>query len=435
MKMNDLTVFENPVLHEKYYRFFHKSGLPIYVFPKAHTTTCAFFGTRYGSVDNCFRLAGETAYTTVPDGIAHYLEHRMFTQADGSDVTEQFSAIGADSNAFTTYAKTVYICNCTERAEEAIATLLDFVTQPHFTEALVEKERGIICQEILMGEDNPYNRCFDLLMEAMYHSCSVRKNVAGTVLSVSKITAEMLNRCYDVFYNPANMALVVCGDITPEAVAAAADRALPDSFSAKAVERFYDKEPDTVKDTYVETQMVVSKPLFSIGIKDPVIVADGEERMRRYATMSLLCDVIFCRSGELYNMLFEEGLISPDFSFYYTCTDLFAYTAISGEAECPEEVLRRIKAYIGDLAKRGVSEADFERSRRVLYAEYVKNFDATEEIAYDMIDFIFDGAELLTFGDKVLDVTLEQANALLESAFLDQYFSLSVIRPKRRENL
>lgn len=433
--MNELTVFENPVLREKYYRFFHKSGLPIYVFPKSHSTTCAFFGTRYGSVDNCFRLAGETEYTTVPDGIAHYLEHRMFTQKDGSDVTERFSAMGADSNAFTTYAKTVYMCTCTERADEAIEALLDFVTQPHFTEELVEKERGIIIQEILMGEDNPYNRCFDLLMEAMYHACSVRNNVAGSVASVSQITAEMLNRCYDVFYTPTNMALVVCGDVTPEAVAAAADRAIPGSFKAKEVERFYCEEPESVKEAYTEAQMVVAKPLFSIGIKDPHLMANGEDRMRRYAVMSVLCDVIFCRSGKLYNMLFEEGLISPDFSFYYTCSDLFAYTAISGEADSPEEVLQRIKAYIAELAENGLSKADFERSRRVLYAEYVKNFDATEEIAYDMMDFIFDGADLLNFGSKVLDVTLEQANELLRSAFLDQYFSLAVIRPKRKENL
>ena len=163
-------------------------------------------------------------------------------------------------------------------------------------------------------------------------------------------------------------------------------------------------------------------------------MANGEDRMRRYAVMSVLCDVIFCRSGKLYNMLFEEGLISPDFSFYYTCSDLFAYTAISGEADSPEEVLQRIKAYIAELAENGLSKADFERSRRVLYAEYVKNFDATEEIAYDMMDFIFDGADLLNFGSKVLDVTLEQANELLRSAFLDQYFSLAVIRPKRKEN-
>lgn len=433
--MNNLTVYENPVLREKYYRFIHQSGLAVYVFPKAHSTTCAFFGTRYGSVDNCFRLKGETGFTEVPDGIAHYLEHRMFTQADGSDITERFSEYGAESNAFTTYAKTVYLCSCTERVEESVAALLDFVTEPNFTDELVEKERGIIIQEILMGEDNPYSRCFDRLMEAMYHNCSVRNNVAGSVWSVSEITADMLNRCYDVFYNPLNMALVVCGDVTPEAILSVVDRVLPKRFCGREVERFYKEEPPQVKDSFVETKMVVSKPIFSIGIKDPFLLTDGEERMQKYAAMSILCDSLFCRSGELYNTLFEEGLISPDFSFYYTCSDLFAYTAVSGEADDPEAVLERIKTYIRALAKKGIAQADFERSRRVLYAEYVKNFDSTEEIAYNMIDFIFDGADLLTFGDKLMKVTSADVNALLQTAFLDEYFALSVIRPKRKENV
>ena len=433
--MNNLTVFENSVLREKYYRFCHESGLAVYVFPKAHSMTCAFFGTRYGSVDNCFRLRGEERFTTVPDGIAHYLEHRMFTQADGSDITERFSEYGSDSNAYTTYAKTVYLCNCTEKVEESIAALLDFVTEPNFTAELVEKERGIIIQEILMEEDNPYDRCFRQLMEAMYHVCNVKTDVAGSVASVSEITAEMLNRCYEVFYNPSNMALVVCGDITPEAVSRVVDRSLPKHFSSRQIERYYAKEPSHVKSSYAESQMVVAKPIFSIGIKDPVLLTDGEKRMRRYAAMSILCDVIFCRSGALYNALFEEGLISPDFSFYYTCSDLFAYTAVSGEAEDPEAVLGRIKEYIRALSEKGVDEADFERSRRVLYAEFVKDFDSTEEIAYNMIDFIFDDADLLSFGDKLMKVSLDDINELLETAFLDEYVSLSVIRPKRKENL
>lgn len=432
--MKHLTVYENPILREKYYRFFHGSGLAVYVFPKAYSTTCAFFGVRYGSQDNCFRVKGEPEYTAVPDGIAHYLEHRMFTQADGSDITERFSQYGADSNAFTTYAKTVYLCSGTERVEDSLAALLEFVTEPNFTEELVEKERGIIIQEILMGEDNPYNRCFDQLMEAMYHTCSVRNNVAGSVASVSEITADMLNRCYDVFYNPGNMALVVCGNVTPESVSAVVDRSLPARFREKQIERFHPNEPEQVKEALVETQMVVAKPIFSIGIKDPVLLVDGEERMRRYAAMSVLCDVIFCRSGVLYNTLFENGLISPDFSFYYTCSDLFAYTAVSGEADDPENVLERIKTYIRELAEKGIAAADFERSRRVLYSEYVKDFDSTEEIAYNMIDFIFDGSDLLSFGDKLMNVTLDEANALLKTAFSNEYFSLSVIRPKRKEN-
>ena len=432
--MSKITVFENSTLREKYYYFRHESGLSVYVFPKDHSITCAYFGTRYGSQDNCFRLAGEDEYTSVPNGIAHYLEHRMFTQADGSDVTERFSELGADSNAFTSYSKTVYLCNCTEHAEEAIETLLSFVNEPYFTEELVEKERGIIIQEILMGEDNPYNRCFDRLMEAMYHKCSVRINVAGSVKSVSEITADMLNRCYDVFYDPSNMALVVCGRISAEAVSDVVDRVLPKRQRDCGIQRWHDEEPRTVRLAKTEMSMVVAKPIFSIGIKDPEIVAGGEERMKRYAAMSILCDCLFCRSGELYNALFESGEISPDFSFYYTSTDLFAYTAISGEADDPENVMRRIRAYIDEAAARGISPVEFERSRRVLYSEYVKNFDSTEEIAYDMIDFVFEDSDLLSFGDKLMCVTLDDVNALLKTAFRDEYFSLSVVWPKRKEN-
>ena len=269
----------------------------------------------------------------------------------------------------------------------------------------------------------------------MYHNCSVRNNVAGSVDSVSKITAEMLNRCYDVFYNPTNMVLVVCGNVTPEAVAAVVDQTLPKDFVGRTIERYHADEPRCVKDVLVETEMVVAKPIFSIGIKDPELIADGEERMRRYAAMSILCDVLFCRSGVLYNTLFEEGLISPDFSFYYSCSDLFAYTAISGEADDPALVLARIKEYIASVRENGLSLSDFKRCQRVLYSEFVKDFDSTEEISYNMIDFIFDDAELLTFGDKLMSVTYEEVCQLLNTAFAEEYFSLSVIRPKKKESL
>lgn len=425
--------YENPRLREKYYHFVTKNGLPVFVFPKAHSTTCAFFGTRYGSVDNCFRIDDEESFVTVPDGIAHYLEHRMFTQPDGSDITERFSELGADSNAFTSYTKTVYLGTCTERAEEMIETLLRLVTEPYFTEELVEKERGIIAQEILMGEDNPYSCCFDRLLQAMYHVCAVRNNVAGTVRSVSEITAEMLRRCYRAFYSPSNMALVVCGNITPEAVAEVVDRVLPDTFLPCSVERRTEKELPFVKKAFVKSQMTVAKPIFSIGIKDPVLISDGIERIRRYAAMSILCDVLFCRSGELYNTLFEQEIISPDFSFYYTACENFAYTAISGEADDPKLVLKSIREYMGKIAEKGLSPADVERSRRVLYSEYVKDFDSTEEIAYNLIDFAFDGVDLLSFGDALMNVTYAELNALLHEAFRDEYFSLSVIEPKRKE--
>ena len=428
-----MILHENPRLREKYFQFEHKSGLNIYVFPKNLSVTYALFGTRYGSVDNCFRFEEEKEFTTVPDGIAHYLEHRMFTQADGSDITERFSACGADSNAYTTYTKTVYLFSTTEQSEQALAALLSFVTEPYFTEELVERERGIIVQEIKMCEDSPYDRCFDRLMEAMYHKNSVRVSVAGTVSSVGEITADMLNRCYRAFYNPKNMAVVVCGDISPERVGQIADQVIPESFRAEVVERKHESEPTCVKESVVECEMEVSKPIFNIGIKDSVLCEDGEQRMHRHAAMSILCDAIFSRSGVLYNQLFEKGMISPDFSCSYSSAETFSFSVISGDADDPIKVLSLIKKHLRDLEKTGIHAADIERSRRVLYSEFVKDFDSAEEIANNMIDFIMDGADLFAYGDHLMSVTEEEIEELLKNAFKDEYFSISIVRPKGKE--
>ena len=425
--------YENPSLREKYYRFTHKSGLDIYVFPKHFSTAYAVFGTKYGSIDNCFKLAGEKEYQAFPDGIAHYLEHRMFTQADGSDITERFSELGADSNAYTSYTKTVYLFSATDYVEESIEALLRFVTEPHFTEELVERERGIIVQEIRMCEDDPYGCCFDRLMEAMYHCHSVRNNVAGTEASVGRITADMLNSCYRAFYNPKNMVLVVCGDISPETVSEIADRSLPETFVAVDVDRFYRQEPPYVKESLVEKEMQVSKPIFAMGIKDSHVAETPEERIHRCAAMSILCDAIFSKAGDLYNSLFESGRISPDFSCVYSSSETFSFATVSGEADDPLAVCDTVKNYMKELSSRGIPAKDIERSRRALYSEYVKDFDSTEEIANSMIDFIMEGVDLLEYGDHLQNVTCEEIRQLLRSVFKEEYFSVSVVRPKRKE--
>ncbi len=425
-----MTLYESQALKERYFRFAHKSGLDIYVFPKKLSTTYALFGTRYGSIDNCFRLEGESELTVVPPGIAHYLEHRMFTQPSGEDITERFSSLGADCNAYTTYTKTVYLFSATENAEEALTALVELVTRPYFTGALVKKERGIITEEIRMEEDNPYSRCFERLLMALYHKHSVREPVAGTVSSVKKITAELLSRCYDAFYSPGNMALVVCGDISPERVAELVEDAIPESFCQKNVIRSYEKEPPSVRKAVIECEMPVSKPIFQIGIKDTHIPITAEARMRRYAAMSILCDAVFSRSGELYNTLFEAGMISPDLSAFYTISESFAFTTVSGEAEKPSAVLEAIYKHLAALSEGGMPTEDIERSRRVLYSEFVKDFDSTEEIANNMIDFIFDGSDLLCFGEYLNSVTKQEIDELLRNAFKSEYFSISVVKPK-----
>lgn len=423
---------ESRKLRECYYKMRHKSGLEVYVFPKKLTCAYALFGTKYGSVDNCFCVSGEDKTVTVPNGIAHYLEHRMFTQKDGSDITERFSEYGADSNAYTTFTKTVYLFSCTENFDESLGALVDFVTEPHFTEELVEKERGIIVEEIKMGEDNPYDRCFYGLLEAMYQKNSVRINIAGTEESVSEITADMLNDCYRCFYNPSNMAIVVCGDVTPEQVMFIVEQHVPDSFLSCETERFYAEEPKEVNQPLYEAYMSVSKPIFTIGIKDSEI-GDADQRMERDAAMQILCEMLFARSGRLYNELFESDMISPELSYGYSISEQFAFLTVGGEANEPMEVLQYIKSYIREKQKEGLSEADFERCKRVVLAEYIKAFDSTEEIANNMIDLIFDGGDIFDCFEKLEQVSLKDVEHLLQSAFDESFFCLSVIRPEEQK--
>ena len=421
--------YSSALLKERYVRTVHKSGLPIYVFPKKLTTAFAYFAVRYGSVDNAFFSAGATQPTKVPDGVAHFLEHKLFENADGSDSFARFAALGADANAFTTYNRTAYLFSCTDRFEESLAELLTFVTHPHFTKASVQKEQGIIAEEIRMYEDSPWDRCMQLLCESLYHNHPVRNNICGTVESIARITPTLLYDCYHAFYTPENMALIVCGDVEPEAVLALADRWLPDTFAAKNTARVEVFEPVHAARTYAETRMQVAKPLFSIGIKDLPPTGTPAERLRRELAMDLLDEILFSRAGSFYNGLFEEGVIMPTFAAGYSCAEGFAFHCISGEAESPELVLERLKAYLAKVRKNGIPDADFERCRRVLYADELRAYDSTEEIASRLLSFVFDGAEMFSCPEVLQSITKGELEALLATAFPDEAFSMAVVRP------
>ena len=425
------TEFSSVLLREKYTLIEHESGLSVYVFPKRLTTTYALFATKYGSVDNAFRLDGEEI--TAPDGIAHFLEHKLFENEDGSDSFARFSALGADANAYTSYQRTAYLFGCTEHFEESLEELLTFVTSPHFTDASVKKEQGIIAEEIRMYEDSPWDRCQRMLLCALYHNHPVRKNICGSIKSIGKITPELLYRCHRAFYHPANMALVVCGDVTAERVMSVVDRVLPKESNPHTLERLLPGEPPTVAKKRIECRMQVSKPLFYIGVKDPVIPKDPKERLWRDAAMTLLDEILFSRSGELYSALFEEGIITPSFFSGYSLTDSFAYHCISGEADDPEEVLRRVKAYIAQVIERGIDCEVFERCRRVLYSDELRAYDSTEEIANRLLSFVFDDAEMFSYPTLLQSITQGALEGLLKEAFLEDYFAISIVYPLETE--
>lgn len=430
----DVAVRENEYLREKYYKLRHSSGLDIYVFPKKLTASYAIFGTKYGSIDNRFRTAADDdladdGFIGVPDGIAHFLEHKMFENSDGVDTFERFAKTGADANAYTSFRSTCYLFSCTENFRESLEILLDFVTSPYFTPETVQKEQGIIAQEIRMGEDNPGRALIFGLLGAMYEKNNVKIEIAGTVDSISHITAELLYRCYNTFYNLHNMALCVCGDVTVDEVRAAADKVLKYQPDPK-IERVSAFElPEVVSKRFVR-RMQVARPMFNIGVKNAAIPSDPDERMRQSAALSIINTMLFGASSEFYNSLYEEGILSTSFDCWCENNSDFSFVSLSGETDDPEVAYSRFTEYVEKLrAGRKLDDGEFERTKKVLLANFVKNFDSTEDIASNLIDFVFDGADLLSYGDILKGVTAEYAFELFDKLFREEFFAMASILP------
>jgi Predicted Zn-dependent peptidases len=428
MKTNEIITRENKFLKEKYYYIKHDSGLDIYVFPKNLTTSYAVFGTKYGSIDNKFRLEGEADYTVVPDGIAHYLEHKMFENEDGEDTFAKFARTGASANAYTSFNMTVYLYSCTSMFYESLDILLEYVTHPYLTPENVEKERGIIAQEIRMGEDSPGRAGIFDLLQAMYEKHNVRIDIAGTVESIGEIDADILYKCYNTFYNLSNMALCVCGDVDPEKVIEAADRMLEKQSELK-IESVYAVEDAKVFKPYFTRKMQVSKPMFNIGVKDVAISDDRIERMKKSAAMNIMTSALFSRSGKFYNELYSDGLISNSFGWWSSHNQAYSYIALDGESKDPDEVFKRFKEYIKTTQETGIDKAVFERCKRVLFANSVKGFDSTEDIANNFLEYIFEDADIFEYIDIISNIEYDYVAQLLNDMYKEDYYSFTTIYP------
>ena len=285
---------ENKQINEKYYYFKHKSGLDVYVVPKELGTYYALFGTKYGSIDRTFKKEGDKDFITVPDGIAHFLEHKLFENEDGVDTFARYAEYGASANAYTSSDKTAYLFSCTENFESSLEILLDFVSHPYFTKETVEKEQGIIGQEIRMYDDHPGARLEKGLLQAMYEKNKMRIDIAGTTESIAEITADTLYKCYYTFYNLNNMALAVCGDVDTDKVMEICDKILTEA-PVQTIIRDYedaDEKPQVYKKRSV-CELSVSKPIFSIGIKDLDISSDPKMRMKKSYGMNILNEILF----------------------------------------------------------------------------------------------------------------------------------------------
>lgn len=415
---------------ETSFRMVHPTGLTMFVTPKpGYRSAYAVFGTRYGSIDTAFYADGADTPTQVPAGIAHYLEHKLFENED-CGAFERYAKTGASANAYTSFDRTAYLFSCTEKVEESLEILLDFVQSPYFTKETVQKEQGIIGQEIRMGEDNPGRAVLFNLLAALYHRHPVRIDIAGTVESIAQITPELLYGCYHTFYNLRNMALCVAGNITPEQVLRVADRVLKPS-AGRRVERAGADEPDAAVTSRVEKTMPVASPLFYLGFKDRFPDGKTPRPARELAAASILTDLLAGPASPLYNRLMERGLINASFDADYFEGPGYGVWMFGGESADPDAAADAIRKEIDRLRREGFSAADFEASRNALYGRRTAAFDEADNCADALLnDFFYDRAPYAAV-EAAAEVTEEDVRRLLYACLQERQAALSVVSPLR----
>lgn len=413
------------LLDERCKTFTHQSGLRVAVCEKKDCVNgFAGFATDYGSMDNL--LASAAGEITVPDGIAHFLEHKLFENEE-VNADERFAKTGAAANAFTTFDKTCYYFTATQNFYDSLRILLEFVTAPYFTDESVAKEQGIIGQEIMMYNDSPGWRVFFNLLEAMYSQNPVRIDTAGTAESIARITPQLLYDCYKAFYNLRNMVLVVVGDVEAQQVAALCDDCLKQEAPPCDVRRARFDEPAEVLKEYTEQSLAVGLPMFALGYKTAPVPKEREAV--RIAAAEVVLDLICGKSSECYRKLYDSGLITAGFESEFFCGRGFAASVFSGESVDPRKAAELIGASAERLCAEGIREADFLRAKAKLCGTMLRRYNSAESEGLAAVEEAFVGIEPFAYGEAPFALTLADAQAFAADAFAPGSRSLSVIVP------
>jgi predicted Zn-dependent peptidase len=419
-------------LNEKLYYEKLENGLDVYILPKAgFNKTYATFTTKYGSIDNHFVPLNENEPIRVPDGIAHFLEHKLFEKEDG-DVFQSFSKQGASANAFTSFTRTAYLFSSTSNVLPNLETLLDFVQEPYFTDATVEKEKGIIGQEIRMYDDNADTRLFYGTIGNMYHNHPVKIDIAGTVESITETTKEHLYQCYETFYHPSNMLLFVVGPVDPqEYISFIKENQSKKQFAEEQpIQRFFEDEPTSVATERSEIKMPIQTPKCMIGYKAKNPTKKGKELLKQELTVNVALDMLFGQSSPHYTKLYELGLIDDSFSFDYTEEYGFGFAMVGGDTTKPEEFERTVKGIIADQKNKGFTQAALDRIRKKKIGSFLRALNSPEYIANQFTRYRFNEMDLFDIVNVLEEMTLTDVNEVLKSFFEKERETVFTIMPK-----
>ena len=407
---------------DSYCKIRHSSGLTVYVYPKeGYRSAYAIIGTKYGSINNCFSLDGGEKIK-VPDGIAHYLEHKLFESAEG-DAFTRYAETGANANAYTSFEKTCYLFSCTDRFEESLEILLDFVGDPYFTPQTVAKEQGIIGQEIKMYDDSPDWRVMFNLLENMYHHHPVKIDIAGTVESIAEITADKLYQCYNTFYNLNNMALCVAGNVTVEQVLAICDKMLK-PCEEHTIRSYFEDEPYEIVEPYVEQSFPVLMPTFNLGFKEKAEPLDE----KKLAQTDILLSMLASPTSVLYRELMDANLINNTFAYELFDGPGYCSVIFGGESRAPRQAAEMIKQYIAKVKSGGLDPEDFEIAKKSVYGDVISSLNSVGSISNMILDYHFNGNELFRYIEAVAETRFEDVAARLAEMLDVNNCTLSVVK-------
>lgn len=426
----------NPIrfeqLQEELYYEKMENGLDVYVLPKkGFNKTYATFTTKYGSIDNRFIPLNQDEMKTVPDGIAHFLEHKLFEKEDG-DVFQQFSKQGASANAFTSFTRTAYLFSSTSNVEKNLETLVDFVQTPYFSEQTVEKEKGIIGQEINMYEDNPDWRLYFGLIQNLYQNHPVRIDIAGTIDSIAKITKDSLYECYHTFYHPSNMLLFIVGAVEPEEILKQVrENQQKKDFTAQSeIKREFPNEPLEVFKKIEKLKMNVQSSKCLVGLKAKNPNRTGKDLLKYELSMNIILDMLYSKSSKYYENLYSEGLIDDTFSYDYTEENGFGFAMIGGDTEKPDELAEQIKQILFKAKNEGVDFSTFDAAKHKKIGAFLRAINSPEYIANQFTRYAFNDMNLFDVVPTLESLTQEDITAILKESVEEELFTVCQVIPK-----
>ena len=426
-------------LNENMHIYKLENGLDVIIIPvKNASRKYAMYSTHFGSINFKFKTKEDDEAITVPDGIAHFLEHKLFEQEDGENALDKLTKMGANPNAYTSFNHTSYLFECTENFNEVFKALMYFVQNPYLTKENVEKEKGIIGQEIQMYDDDPEWQLFFGFLNCLYGNHAITKDIAGTIETISHITPEVLYKCYNNFYKPSNMVICVVGNVDVDETLNLIKENVKQNDDKSKIERFYGEEQDEIYKKESIKNMDVNLPLVMFGFKDNFnkerldsgYEKDNMDVVKYDVAIQIALELIAGKSSELYEELYNKGIVTREFGLSFSYEEDYAYSAFDVETSNYEEVLNKVSSKIEELKQNGINKEEYNRTKKMLYGNFVKGFNDVSRIASMVVSDYFKGINSFDYVEVYNKIDKAYVEEVIKKHFNKEKMAISIIKSK-----